>query len=125
MKYTVTFVQNHTYEVEAESSIVAEGVAYAEFKSDMRKPYVPTWYDDVVVTCDEEDCETCYANDIRYLDSDSPCLRCKENNLEWMSKESEITWDDLTEDLKELVECGLYTKEEAIEKYKFDLKYNT
>lgn len=32
-----------------------------------------------------------------------------------MSYEYEITWDDLSEDLKELVEVGIYTKEEAIE----------
>ena len=35
-----------------------------------------------------------------------------------MDNKLEITWDDLPEDIKELVEWGFYTKEEAIEKYK-------
>lgn len=95
MKYTVTFVQYHTYEVEAENEIIAEGMAYAEFRSDMRRSVAHAWYDDVEVTCEEDDeddtdrsCETCYANDMKHDEVDNPCWNCKGNYSEWYPKET-------------------------------------
>ena len=55
MNYTVTFIQYHTYDVEAESDSEAENKAYREFASDMRHPVAQTWYDEVEIECDEED----------------------------------------------------------------------
>ena len=56
MNYTVTFIQYHTYDVEAEDDYEAENKAYKEFASDMRHPVAQTWYDEVEIHCDEEDC---------------------------------------------------------------------
>jgi hypothetical protein len=53
--YTVTFIQYHTYGVEAENEHEAENEAYKEFESDMRCPVAYTFYDDVEIECDEED----------------------------------------------------------------------
>ena len=39
-----------------------------------------------------------------------------------MDNKLEITWDDLPEDIKELVEFGFFTKEEAFERYASCLK---
>ena len=55
MKYYVTFIQNHNYEVEADSESEAENKAYKEFASDMRYPVAHTWYDEVEIDCDEEE----------------------------------------------------------------------
>lgn len=55
MTYTVTFVQNHTYEVEANSESEAESIAYKEFANNMRYPVARTWYDEVEIECDEEE----------------------------------------------------------------------
>lgn len=54
-RYIVTFVQYHTYEVEAEDEHEAENKAYKEFESDMYYPMANTFYDDVEIECDEED----------------------------------------------------------------------
>lgn len=66
MKYTVTFVQYHTYEVEADSESEAETKAYKEFTSDMWRPVARTCYDDIEIECDEE----------VELDCDGRCLNC-------------------------------------------------
>lgn len=55
MNYTVTFIQYHIYEVEAESESEAEDKAYGEFRDDMCRPVGQTWYDEVEIECDEED----------------------------------------------------------------------
>ncbi len=57
MTYTITFIQNHTYEVEADSESEAENKAYEEFASDMRRPVAQIWYDEVEIECDEEEYE--------------------------------------------------------------------
>lgn len=58
MRYYVTFIQNHNYEVEANSESEAESKAYKEFASDMRYPVAHTWYDEVEIDYDEEEeCE--------------------------------------------------------------------
>ena len=54
-RYTVTFTQYYTYEVEAESEDIAENEAYEEFKSDMRCPVADTCYDEIEIRCNEED----------------------------------------------------------------------
>lgn len=55
MKYYVTFIQNHNYEVDANSESEAERKAYKAFQSDMRYPVARTWYDEVEIDCDEEE----------------------------------------------------------------------
>ena len=55
MKYYVSFIQYHNYEVEADNESEAENKAYKQFASDMRRPVAQTWYDDVEIDCDEEE----------------------------------------------------------------------
>lgn len=93
MKYTVTFVQYHTYTVDAEDEDKAFDEAYEEFKGDMRSSIAATWYDDVEIECNEEDedntdrrCETCYADDMEHDEIDNPCWNCKGNYSEWRPK---------------------------------------
>ena len=55
MKYKVTFVQYHTYTVEAGCETEAEDMAYKEFQSDMRSSIAKTWWDDIEVEEEEEE----------------------------------------------------------------------
>ena len=55
MTYTVTFVQNHTYNVEAENENEAFNNAHEEFLRDMHYPAANTWYDEVCVDCEEDE----------------------------------------------------------------------
>lgn len=57
MKYTVTFTQYWSYDVEAKTTEEAEGLAYDKFKADMYRPIAHTDYDEVEVDpdYDEED----------------------------------------------------------------------
>lgn len=55
MTYKVTFVQYHTYTVDAEDEDDAFHEAYDEFKSDMRCSISDTSYDYVDVECEDED----------------------------------------------------------------------
>lgn len=55
MKYAVTFVQYHTYTVDAEDEDKAFDEAHEEFKGDMRSSIAATWYDDVEIECEGED----------------------------------------------------------------------
>lgn len=55
MAYKVTFTQQHTYEVEAQSDSEAYAKAYERFVAEQRSSVAQTWYDDVEVECDEED----------------------------------------------------------------------
>ena len=55
MNYTVTFVQYHTYNVEANSDSDAEDKAYREFRDDMRSSIANLHYDDVEIECDYDD----------------------------------------------------------------------
>ena len=55
MTYKVTFVQYHTYTVDAMDEDEAFHEAYDEFQSDMYYPVANTWCDDVDVECEEED----------------------------------------------------------------------
>ena len=54
-RYTVTFTQHYTYEIEAENEDAAENEAYEEFESDMRYPVAHTFYDEIEIKCNEED----------------------------------------------------------------------
>ena len=49
MNYTVTFIQYHTYEVEATDDCDAERKAHERFRNDMLSPVAHTWYDDVEI----------------------------------------------------------------------------
>ena len=62
MKYTVTFTQYWSYDVDAKTAKEAEDLAYEKFKADMSYPVANTVYDDVEVDpdCDEEDSEDLY-----------------------------------------------------------------
>lgn len=55
MTYTVTFVQYHTYEVEADDENEAFDNAYDEFQSDMRCSIACVNYDYAKVECNEEE----------------------------------------------------------------------
>ena len=55
MNYTVTFVQYHTYNVEADSDSDAENKAYREFRNDMCSSIAHTHYDEIEIECDDED----------------------------------------------------------------------
>lgn len=55
MKYTVTFIQNHTYEVDAASYAEAEIAAYKKFKNDMCCAVARTHYDEIEIECDEDE----------------------------------------------------------------------
>lgn len=55
MKYTVTFIQNHTYEVDAASYAEAEIVAYKKFKNDMCCATARTHYDEIEIECNEDE----------------------------------------------------------------------
>ena len=57
MTYTVSFVQYHTYTVDAEDEDEAFHEAYDEFQSDMRCSIADTSYDYVKVECDEDEDE--------------------------------------------------------------------
>lgn len=57
MKYIVTFVKYHDYEIEAKDEKEAFDKAYREYCSDMRSPIADTTYDDMEVLCDWEDDE--------------------------------------------------------------------
>lgn len=55
-RYSVTFIQSYTYEVEAEDEWEAERFAHTIFKSDMCRSVARTWYDDCEIEClDEEE----------------------------------------------------------------------
>lgn len=88
MKYTVTFVQYHTYTVDAEDEDSAFDEAHEEFKGDMRSSIAATWYDDVEIECNEEDnechdCDTCRWDDMPIDEVDNPCWNCKSDYSEW------------------------------------------
>lgn len=55
MNYTVTYVQYHTYNVEADSDSDAESKAYKKFRADMCSAIANTHYDEVEIECDDED----------------------------------------------------------------------
>ena len=74
MTYTVTFVQYHIYEVEADSDFEAENKAYERFRSDMCNPVAHTWYDEVEIECDDEDEEI--------IECDGRCLNCDYYNTD-------------------------------------------
>jgi hypothetical protein len=57
MNYTVTFVQYHTYEVDAMDEDEAFHNAYDEFQSDMRSSIANTFYDYFEVECNEDECD--------------------------------------------------------------------
>ena len=57
MTYKVTFVQYHTYTVDAKDDDEAENIAYKEFERDMYYPAANTWYDDVEIECEEDEDE--------------------------------------------------------------------
>ena len=48
-KYRVSFIQYHTYDVEAETESEAEDKAWKEFQSDMRSSVASTQYDDIEI----------------------------------------------------------------------------
>lgn len=48
-KYRVSFIQYHTYDVEAETESEAEDKAFKEFQSDMRCSVASTQFDDMEV----------------------------------------------------------------------------
>lgn len=48
-KYRVSFIQYHTYDVEAGTESEAEDKAWKEFQSDMRSSVASTQYDDVEI----------------------------------------------------------------------------
>lgn len=48
-KYRVSFIQYHTYDVEAETESEAEDKAWKEFQSDMRGSVASTQFDDVEI----------------------------------------------------------------------------
>ena len=89
MKYMVTFVQNHTYTVDAMNEDEAFDKAYEEFKGDMRSSIAASWYDGVDIECDEEDCDcdTCRWEDMPIDAIDNPCWNCKGDYSEWSPKE--------------------------------------
>lgn len=53
-KYKVIFTQYYEYEVEAKNDNEAHDKAYEEFVSDMRYPVAHTIYDEVEVTCEDD-----------------------------------------------------------------------
>jgi hypothetical protein len=59
MKYTVTFTQYWTYDVEAKTTQEAESLAHEIFLRDMYRPVAITSYDEVEVDpdVDEEDAD--------------------------------------------------------------------
>jgi hypothetical protein len=52
-KYNVTYIQYHSYTVEADSEDEAESIAYKEFVSDMRCSVANAYYDDIEIECIE------------------------------------------------------------------------
>jgi len=56
-KYVVIFTQCHAYEVEADNYDMAFEKGYEEFDEDMHYPVANTMYDDVEVTCLDDDDE--------------------------------------------------------------------
>lgn len=51
--YNVTYIQYHSYTVEADNEDEAESLAYDMFESDMRYPVANTFYDDIEIECVE------------------------------------------------------------------------
>lgn len=49
MKYKVSFIQYHTYEVEAETEDEAIELAEEKFEVHMHRPIAQNWYDEVEV----------------------------------------------------------------------------
>ena len=47
--YDVTFTQNHTYSVTADTEEDAVDLAERKFREDMLRPVAKTWYDEVDV----------------------------------------------------------------------------
>ena len=50
-KYNITYVQYHSYTIEADNEDEAERLAYKEFESDMRYPVASTYYDNIEIEC--------------------------------------------------------------------------
>ena len=91
MKYTVTFVQYHTYTVDAADEETAFDKAHEEFTSDMRRPVANTWYDSFDIECEDEEeddhsCETCRWDNLPINALDNPCWNCKGKHSEWSPK---------------------------------------
>lgn len=57
MKYTVTFTQHWSYEVEAKTTEEAENIAYEKFSADMHYPCAYTFYDEVEFDPDMDEAE--------------------------------------------------------------------
>ena len=55
-RFEVSFIQYHTYDVEADTEEEAEDKAFKEFQSDMRRGVSSTFYDDMEVK-KWEDCK--------------------------------------------------------------------
>jgi hypothetical protein len=50
-KYNITYVQYHSYTIEADNEDEAERLAYKEFEADMRYPVANLYYDDIEIEC--------------------------------------------------------------------------
>jgi len=59
-QYTVNFIQNWTYTVEAEDEDKAYDLAHKEFLADMRKSVANTIFDDCEITCKDDEDEEDY-----------------------------------------------------------------
>lgn len=55
MEYTVTFIQYHTYTVDAYNENEAFSKAEKEFNADMRSAIANTYWDDYEIECDDDD----------------------------------------------------------------------
>lgn len=55
MNYNVTFIQYYTYDVEAEDEREAEHEAFKQYELEKRYSGANLFYDDIRVTCEEED----------------------------------------------------------------------
>ena len=53
-RFEVSFIQYHTYDVEADTEEEAEDKAFKEFQSDMRRSVSSTFYDDMEIKKWEE-----------------------------------------------------------------------
>ena len=53
-KFEVSFIQYHTYNVEADTEEEAEDKAWKEFQSDMRSSVASTQFDDIEIREREE-----------------------------------------------------------------------
>ena len=55
MKYQVTFIQNHQYEIDAQNECEAFTKAHEKWCAEMRSSVANTVYDDVEIICDEDE----------------------------------------------------------------------